>query len=192
MSLDNKQKKRSQRLCSTCNKKTEHSFRKDSGGRLRWRCMECHRRCVIMRNKKPGMTNWKNMKKRCYNKNHENYSRYGGAGIKVCQRWINSYDNFIEDMGVPPGPTYTIDRYPNKNGDYSPNNCRWASKKEQSRNKSNNRVIEAFGKKKLLCEWSEDPLCVVVLSTLDTRIRRGWEPERAITQLPRGKMPKRQ
>ena len=82
-------------------------------------------------------TAWINMKMRCYNKNDESYSRYGGRCIKVCNRWKEpngrGYLNFKEDMGNKPHPTYSIDRI-DVNGNYEPSNCRWASKSVQSQN----------------------------------------------------------
>lgn len=77
---------------------------------------------------------WSNIKARCYNVNHDAYSLYGGRGIKVCKRWLSSFENFIEDMGKKPGPKYSIDRI-NSNGDYKPSNCRWATAQEQIRNR---------------------------------------------------------
>jgi hypothetical protein len=76
---------------------------------------------------------WLGMKKRCYNKNEPCYHHYGGRGISVCQRWLNSFDNFLHDMGKKPSENHSIDRI-NVNGNYDPLNCRWATAKEQSRN----------------------------------------------------------
>lgn len=84
--------------------------------------------------KNPLYTTWISMKQRCYNPNARGYGRYGGRGIKVCDRWLNSYKTFERDMGERP-PKHSIDRI-DPNGDYTPENCRWADSKTQGRNKS--------------------------------------------------------
>jgi hypothetical protein len=76
---------------------------------------------------------WKAMKRRCYNKNVKDYPNYGGRGIIVCDRWLNSFENFISDMGKKPSAEYSIDRI-DVNGNYEPSNCRWATPKEQRLN----------------------------------------------------------
>lgn len=76
---------------------------------------------------------WSGMKTRCYNPNVTHYEHYGGRGIKICDRWRNSFTNFYNDMGKAPTEYHSIDRR-NSNGDYTPTNCRWATPQEQAIN----------------------------------------------------------
>ncbi len=76
---------------------------------------------------------WISMKSRCYNPNATSYKDYGGRGVRVCERWLNSFEAFFEDMGKKPAPDYSLDRI-DPYGNYTPENCRWADKVTQSRN----------------------------------------------------------
>ena len=103
----------------------------------------------------PEYVSWKEMKRRCYKSKSPGYYRYGGRGIYVCERWLhnkNGFTNFLSDMGTKPTENHTIDRI-NNDGNYEPNNCRWATKNEQALNKSTSVWIEYDGMKKLLKEW---------------------------------------
>lgn len=97
---------------------------------------------------------WHHIKYRCLNPNSKNYKDYGGRGIKVCDRWLNSFENFLEDMGKMPTPKHTIDRFPNNDGDYEPANCRWGTKTQQNRNRRSSHWVEYNGKRKVLQEWA--------------------------------------
>lgn len=78
---------------------------------------------------------WHSMKMRCTNDKVKAYKYYGGRGISVCERWMK-FENFISDMGLRPTTKHSIDRYPNKDGNYEPGNCRWATSSEQSENRN--------------------------------------------------------
>lgn len=82
----------------------------------------------------PTYRSWDAMRARCGNPLHVSYADYGGRGITVCDRWRDSFENFLEDMGERPAGK-TIDRFPDKNGNYEPSNCRWATVFEQARNR---------------------------------------------------------
>lgn len=96
---------------------------------------------------------WQGMKARCYKKSHIGYKDYGGRGIRVCDRWLNSFENFLLDMGSKPVDK-TIDRIDN-DGDYSPSNCRWATHHEQEHNKRNSIILTYNGKTMCLTQWAD-------------------------------------
>lgn len=83
----------------------------------------------------PEYVTWQSMKNRCSNANGKKYKYYGGAGVVVCSRWLESYFNFLADMGRRPSSEYSLDRFPDPNGNYEPGNCRWATILEQRHNR---------------------------------------------------------
>ena len=121
---------------------------------------------------------WLSMKARCENKSSKRYSEWGGRGIFVCERWQN-FANFFSDMGSRPSNSHSIDRIDN-DGPYSPDNCRWATRKEQNRNQSSNRTLELNGLSKTTAEWSE--ITGIKSHTILARIdRHGWTVSDALT-----------
>lgn len=123
---------------------------------------------------------WKIMKTRCLNKNFHKYPIYGGCGIRVCDRWINSFENFLEDMGLCPKSCASIERMDNSKG-YFPGNCKWATAKEQANNMRTNLIVTFRGKTQTLKQWCEE--LEQNYDAMRSRIfRKGWPVERAFTE----------
>ena len=121
-----------------------------------------------------------NMKTRCTNPNYDKYQYYGGKGIKICDEWMNSWYAFL-DWAEANGyrEDLTLDRI-DVNGDYSPENCRWVSRKEQANNRSSNKQLTFNGQTKTLQEWAE--YTGIDANTIGQRLRSGWNVERALTE----------
>lgn len=98
---------------------------------------------------------WLRIIERCYNPKSSSYKIYGAVGVTVCEKWKNSFEEFFKDMGECPKNKNSIDRYPISNGNYEPNNCRWADYYEQSNNRICNIVLEKNGVKKTLKQWAD-------------------------------------
>lgn len=139
------------------------------------------------KNSKHGMTGtkeyntWQHIIARCHDSKATGYEDYGKQGVAVCVEWrtTDGFIRFFEHLGSAPSEKHSIDRIDNNKG-YEPGNVRWATSKEQCRNKTNNRMITAFGKTKCLVEWSEE---VGISTTLITsRLKKGLKPEQALVK----------
>lgn len=118
---------------------------------------------------------WLQIRRRVLDKTNPRYKDYGGRGIAICQRW-ESFNNFIEDMGKRP-VGMSLERI-NNDGDYSPDNCRWATPREQAMNRRSNVRLTIKGETRTVKEWSE--LSGVSPKNIYQRISRGWSHDEAI------------
>lgn len=124
------------------------------------------------------------MRLRCIDPKHKAYPNYGGRGITVCDRWMDDPQAFVDDMGLKPSRKHEIDRIDNNRG-YFPDNCRWATRSENTRNRRSNRVLDAFGRSMTLVEWSQ--ATGIGPDTITKRLDAGWSVEDALTKQARAK-----
>jgi len=136
--------------------------------------------CTLSGKKTTEYRIWSGMKYRCINLKNPSYPKYGGRGIKVCDRWLKSFEDFIKDMGMRPSLQHSLDRI-NNNGNYEPSNCRWATLQEQANNKRDTLFYtNKEGVKKCLADWCKES--VVSYSVVKTRIIDcGWIIDDAIS-----------
>lgn len=128
----------------------------------------------------PEYNAWHAIKQRCSNPKHPSYKDYGARGISICDRWNDSFYNFLADRGPRPSSNHSIDRI-NNNGNYEPGNCRWATHAEQARNKRTNSLVTINGKTMCVTDWCEH--YKISTNVVFTRIYKlKWDIERAITE----------
>lgn len=120
---------------------------------------------------------WAAMIQRCTNPHYRYFKNYGGRGIAVCDRWLNSFEAFFQDMGERP-IGLSLDRIDNSRG-YFKENCRWANRKMQNRNTRRNRILTIDGVSRCLVEWSEQP-SAAKKHTIRHRLREGWPEKEAV------------
>lgn len=118
------------------------------------------------------------MKQRCCNPKTPAYKYYGGRGIKVCDRWLESFENFLEDMGEKPTPNHTLERV-DFNGDYCKMNCVWIEAEKQQTNTRFNVKVEINGVTKCASEWAREN--GINRHCVQSRLRKGWIPIDAVT-----------
>lgn len=117
------------------------------------------------------------MVSRCTKEYNPTYKYYGARGVKVCDRWLESFENFYKDMGDPPTETHSLDRI-DVYGNYEPSNCRWATPLVQGNNKRNHRKMTLNGETKNLSEWGRE--LGIEPSVILGRLKRGWTEEEAL------------
>lgn len=132
----------------------------------------------------PEYHSWKGMRHRCTIPTNDKYPLYGGRGIKVCDRWMTSFQTFLEDVGPKPGPGYSLDRI-DVNGNYEPGNVRWADQKQQCRNKRCNRIVQYAGSDMTVAEVTD--LTGVDGSHLRYHLKQGRTADEAVAIVLKGR-----
>lgn len=122
-------------------------------------------------------SNWYSMINKCNNPTNNQYKDYGDIGIIVCERWLESFETFLEDVGKRPTDKHILDRI-DKIGDFEPNNCKWATRKERANNRRYNKYITIGNERKSIIEWCE--ISKTKRSTITNRLIRNWSPEEAV------------
>lgn len=135
--------------------------------------------CASNNRRSPEYMVWGTMIQRCENARNRKYPLYGGRGIRVCDRWRRSFTAFIDDMGKRPSPNHQLDRIDN-NGDYCPENCRWATCRQNLQNTRRNRMLTHNGETLILSEWSRRTGLAV--DCISWRLRHGWSVAKALTK----------
>lgn len=121
---------------------------------------------------------WSRMVARCTRPDDLAFGKYGGRGIKVCDRWRESFEAFLADMGPRPSMDHSIDRYPNPRGNYEPGNCRWATREEQARNRTDSVLLTLDGVTMCVVAWAEK--LGIRAGAIFNRLDRGWSVEDAL------------
>jgi hypothetical protein len=147
-------------------------------------CGECKREAVRLRmtthnlSRSPEYRVWVAARERCQNPNTRNFKNYGGRGIRMAERWRQSFAEFYKDMGPCP-KGHSLDRIDN-DGPYAAKNCRWATIATQTNNRRNTRKLTFLGQTRILSEWAT--ITGLSLDTLNARFKAKWPTERMLTE----------
>lgn len=159
-----------------CIKRTDHV---NSGRTLSCGCLALEVRTTHGKSNTPEYTSWLSMKQRCLNPKAISYQYYGGRGITICERWLENFENFLEDMGEKPSEDLSIHRIDN-DGNYCKENCRWATNEEQANVTSKNKIVDYDGKTKTYSQWQKE--IGGCRSVITNRVNRyGWTQEEAVS-----------
>lgn len=126
---------------------------------------------------------WRSMIQRCTDKDFKTYRHYGGRGVSICNRWLESFEAFMDDVGPRPSRKHSLDRIDNS-GNYEPGNVRWATRTEQLRNTRRTRLLTFGGETHCLSAWSEK--LGIDKRTIHSRLKAGWTVEQALGLEARG------
>ncbi len=124
---------------------------------------------------------WMALRARCYDKTHVAYGRYGGRGIRVCKQWRHSFETFLSNMGLKPSKRHSIERI-DPSGNYEPDNCRWATDREQARNTRRTIHVKIGGNS--ICLKDACRKVGLRYQTVRRRLKLGWPMERALKERP--------
>lgn len=119
---------------------------------------------------------WGGIKSRCLTPTHPEFKNYGAKGVSICDEWRDDFVAFFDYVGPRPSPLHSIDRYPNRNGNYEPGNVRWATKKEQTHNRDYTRSIDGTPLTEIARQRG------ISYAMVRGRIARGWSFEKAISE----------
>lgn len=133
---------------------------------------------ILAHKQSPEYQSWASAIQRCTNPKNAYYHIYGGKGVTFHEPWLRSSDLYLKYMGKKPGVGYSLDRFPDPNGNYEPGNVRWATRREQARNRTSNRNLNMGGHTKTISEWAS--IMHITANLISTRLKRGWSTADAI------------
>ncbi len=166
-------------ICQCGNDTIKRGAHLTAGGSTSCGCYRRERCIIHNESKTKEYKTWHRMIRRCYNPTDISFNAYASLGITVCERWLNSFDNFLSDMGRAPSPIYSIDRI-NNNGNYEPSNCRWATQIEQANNTRKNIMISHDGKTLSMSQWCR--LLNISISVAHRRLKKNLPFELVFTR----------